>query len=682
MQLKIKSVILYPQEPKLKPRFINFDVEKANVITGYSQRGKSAIINIIDYCLGSSECNIPIGKIRDMVDKFAIYITVKGEQIFLARDCPAEIGKVSDVMYYYNVNEKGENRDLNSNKWIENAAQYRVNRDYVKKFLNQLAGFENIALNDGANSHQLGFRDTAAFNFQPQNIIANPTTIFFKTDTFEHLRRLKVLFPLVLGYKSYEIINLEQEVEDLERVQRDRQKKYDDLKRQYENWQSDIYEHYTTALKLNLTSRDISIDASKVNAIKDELMNIANRINNNNFVKEGATLAYSEKLDELEVERDVLQRDLDELRAELLKIQSFDRSKELYFSDVASEVDNRLKPIDFFLNLKGTSNCPFCGSDSDKAVDQLLELKMEQEKNRKILSEAKTLDFSFEREKNNYQRQITLKESELTKVDANIKILMNENIDASRRVREIFAFSGKIGNVLENLEKIAPSSEIALELEKREEELNKKRKKLRGLKEKFDRSLSLKKVSDTIATYVKILPIEDKENKRVILDPENSAGIKIEDTKTKNVNYLSKLGSGANHMCYHLATLLGLHEFFLSLVATNKINYVPSFLVLDQPSQVYFPENFNDVERTVDTDKKQKISKDIEDTRSIFEACSTFIKRTKGKAQVIILEHAPDSTWEGLENVKLVDNWRGDLKGNIESYKALLPKEWLASRRR
>lgn len=89
-----------------------------NIISGYT-RGKSAIISIIDYCLGSSDCNIPIGKIRDKADKFAIYISLNGRECFLARDCPAEINKVSDNMYYYNVNEKGENTDLNSNKWIE-----------------------------------------------------------------------------------------------------------------------------------------------------------------------------------------------------------------------------------------------------------------------------------------------------------------------------------------------------------------------------------------------------------------------------------------------------------------------------------------------------------------------------------------------------------------------------------
>ena len=70
MRLKILSIILYPENKLFNPRFINFDLEKINVISGYSQRGKSAIISIIDYCLASSDCNIPIGLIREKVDKY------------------------------------------------------------------------------------------------------------------------------------------------------------------------------------------------------------------------------------------------------------------------------------------------------------------------------------------------------------------------------------------------------------------------------------------------------------------------------------------------------------------------------------------------------------------------------------------------------------------------------------
>ena len=38
---------------------LKFEVEGLNVITGPSHTGKSAIIEIIDYCLGSKECNVP-----------------------------------------------------------------------------------------------------------------------------------------------------------------------------------------------------------------------------------------------------------------------------------------------------------------------------------------------------------------------------------------------------------------------------------------------------------------------------------------------------------------------------------------------------------------------------------------------------------------------------------------------
>ncbi|TIP54350.1 MAG: DUF3732 domain-containing protein, partial [Mesorhizobium sp.] len=40
-------------------RTIEFDIDKVNVITGASGTGKSAIIDAIDYCLGSTDCRLP-----------------------------------------------------------------------------------------------------------------------------------------------------------------------------------------------------------------------------------------------------------------------------------------------------------------------------------------------------------------------------------------------------------------------------------------------------------------------------------------------------------------------------------------------------------------------------------------------------------------------------------------------
>lgn len=678
MKLKIKNILLYPVDDTLDPKIIKFDVNKVNVITGYSQRGKSAIISIIDYCLGSRECDIPVGTIREKVDKFAIYILLGDQAIFLARDCPGNDHKVSEIMYMYDVQGKGDNPSLNTNEWIKDAEKYKTNREKVKNFLSVKAGFENVSINDDFKKEDApaSFRDTAAFMFQPQNIIANPTTIFYKTDTFEHLRRLKTLFPLVLGYKSYEILNLEGEIDVLEREEKDKSKKLDDLRFQYENWQSDIYEYYSKAINLGLSNADISIESGSVNLIKDELKKVVSDVKNNRFLKEGSALRYSDKLEELDGERIRSTRELDEFRVGLQKIQQFDRSKTEYVANVAIELDKRLKPVDWLLKQKGTNICPVCDSVSEKAINTLLNLQNERQKNLKILEASRSESFSFEKEKGYYKEKIRAKERDIVKIDSNIQILRNEDRKNYKKFQDIFEFSGKIEHVLENLEKISPSTSLAKELEELAKQLSGKRTKLKGLKEKFDKQYCLKKVSDAIANYVKILPIENRNERRVLLDPDVSVGIRIEDTRTKNINFLYKLGSGANHMCFHLATMLGLHEYFLNLPNSGKKNYIPSLLVLDQPSQVYFPEDFKDLKKdNLDIDKKEKISEDIENTSLIFKACSKFMESNNFQTQIIVLEHASKSTWGNDTNINLVEEWRGSFD-DPENYNALIPRSW------
>ena len=366
MFLKIKQIILFPKNTDLTPRLIPFSEDKVNVITGYSQRGKSAIIHIIDYCLGSQDCHIPLGTIRDHVAKFALIINLGDKFMFVARDCPD--GSAKTYMYYEMYADENS-RTFPLDHWPAEAGKFVTNRDDIKNYLGEMAGFKNISEKDPdvALSNFDGpasFRDTTAFQFQPQNIIANPTTIFYNTDTFEHLKRLKTLFPLVLGYKSYEIIRLEKEIELMEKEEKDKQKKYDDLQAQYENWQSDIYEYYSAAIGMGLTNADIDINSSSVALLRNELATVVSSIQQRDYFKEGSSIRYSDKLEELDAERIIHMRHLDELKVDLLKIEKFDKAKESYITDVAEEIDNRLKPIDWFIQQKGTNICPFCDSTS------------------------------------------------------------------------------------------------------------------------------------------------------------------------------------------------------------------------------------------------------------------------------------------------------------------------------
>src|SRR6266536_6029758 len=87
MYFQIKEVVLWPKRAGLAPSRVKFDLGKANIISGTSRTGKSAIIPIIDYCLGSDKCTIPVNTIRDACSWFGIVVhTASGEKLFARRE--------------------------------------------------------------------------------------------------------------------------------------------------------------------------------------------------------------------------------------------------------------------------------------------------------------------------------------------------------------------------------------------------------------------------------------------------------------------------------------------------------------------------------------------------------------------------------------------------------------------
>lgn len=64
MKFTIDSVILWPKKSGFTYRKVDFTPDKVNIITGASRTGKSAIIPIIDYCLGSSKAIKALQRIK------------------------------------------------------------------------------------------------------------------------------------------------------------------------------------------------------------------------------------------------------------------------------------------------------------------------------------------------------------------------------------------------------------------------------------------------------------------------------------------------------------------------------------------------------------------------------------------------------------------------------------------
>jgi hypothetical protein len=127
---------------------------------------------------------------------------------------------------------------------------------------------------------------------------------------------------------------------------------------------------------------------------------------------------------------------------------------------------------------------------------------------------------------------------------------------------------------------------------------------------------------------------------------------------------LWEIGSGANWLSYHVAAMIGLHELFLS----QPGNPVPSFLVLDQPSQVYFPRTL--AREASEGHDPTLGDEDVAAVRKVFVTLAEGTNANEG-LQIIVLDHAGEDVWGDID-LHVVDVWR--------NRRALVPTTWLDPR--
>lgn len=256
MFFQIKKIILWPKNKEFKPREVEFNLGEVNVITGASRTGKSAIIPIIDYCLGSDKCSIPVNTIRNACDWFGVIIQTEKGQMLLSRREPGSQKSTGDMFVLQapqiEIPEKIESDNDNVSS--------------MKRKLDEFVGLTSLDFDlegkSGFNDRP-SFRDMAAFNFQPQNIVANADVFFFKADTYEHREKLKTIFPYILNAVTPEILAKQHELALLQKELQRKQREFDTVKDISEKWIAEIYSRISEAKELGLITESIPNEASK-----------------------------------------------------------------------------------------------------------------------------------------------------------------------------------------------------------------------------------------------------------------------------------------------------------------------------------------------------------------------------------------------------------------------------------
>jgi hypothetical protein len=265
MYFQLLKLILWPRK-NTAPRIVEFQPGAVNVISGASKTGKSAVVPIIDYCLGSDKCAIPVGVIRENCSWFGILVdTVEGQKL-LARREPGDQKDTGDMFIL----------EAPVVEVPERISGKTTNVDLVKGMLNRLSGLSSLDFEPGAEATyraRPSFRDLMAFTFQPQNIVANPDVFFFKTDLTEHKEKLKTLFPYVLGAVTAEVLQARFELDRLNRNLRRKEAELRELVSSSSAWRLEAQSWIRQAIELGLLSADQLI-SDDWNSIVDVLRTV------------------------------------------------------------------------------------------------------------------------------------------------------------------------------------------------------------------------------------------------------------------------------------------------------------------------------------------------------------------------------------------------------------------------
>jgi hypothetical protein len=622
MNVQIHSILLYGKNIE-QPRVLPFKLGAVNIITGESGTGKSSIIHILDYCLGRSTFNVFEGVNRDRVLWYGVVLQIEQQQSIIVKPAPeghaaSQSRAYWDVAAVVTVPAQSE-LVLNSND------------EAIKRNLSGLVGIsENqtvVAEGRTTPSFEATFDHTKYYLFQNQGTIANEKLLFWRQAEPIIPTHIKDTMKYFLGAIQEERLRLEQEYKlatrELKLLLQRQRTAGNALNNQLENART----LFAEAKAAGMVRREV-LDGE----LLAELRVLAGWTAQEVVGAEGTPLA------DVQANTRRLRQAASELRQRLREAENFVRNVNGYH-DQASEQALRLHSVAFYQEGSIEANkCALCeqtlvqptpSTDAlNNALNQL-NVSIEQVQQDRLRAEEHIVRLTEELA--TLQEQVNISEERakaLTAAQLTAQRLKDSNFQAAH-------VAGQITFFLRHTEVVAEDTTLRREIELAQRRVD-------DLAER----LSAEQVEDVMVSIINVLgvdmttwagqlqlePIRFSPSTRYRLDYKNLTV--IADTPERGIT-MERLGSAANWLGCHLIALLALHKFFI-----ERQRPVPSFLVLDQPSQVYFPSQASYQELRGEIGETTAASTDIQAVTRIFDLLFRVVQELAPNFQVIVLEHA------------------------------------------
>jgi len=661
MQFSIEQLVLWPVNKKNSVHTLPFELDKVNIIHGRSGTGKSSIIAIIDYCLGASRCSIPVGIIRDRVDWFGLVVRIRGARFLVARKTPGE-RQISKEFILQPLED-----DLSD---LPSATH--DDRQFKQDF-NRLVRLTNLHLSDSEDVGQFdgrpSYRDLAAFNFLPQHIVANPNTLFFKADSYKHKERLKKVMPFALGIVNTEYVAKERERMLLARQLEELAAKKAIHIRSMETWNAEVEALWFEGIELGLvTSNDATGTNGRISIFRELHASflaggLTDKLKTPNYA------FTNQKYFEVQTLEENLQASADVLRREIRGYERLAKRANDYSSAITLEKE-RVINFDWLKNsLGGESECVVCGSRTNQihnVIDHLEEEVARVSGLSQVLFESPIVDKEIEAAKTRLF-EVQEKLHAARKIRSNLG--RNDSVTPDSLSR-VYVLIGRVQAMLIAFASMNNSDDAGGLTTDIEGQIRKLDIYLKS-SGKGEREANVdRKLSELITKYADDFKLE---RRGLIALDKGELTLSFQRSRSEKKEYLWEVGSGANWMGYHVATFLALHEF---LAQDNQAQSPAfSFLIIDQPSQVYFPSAASGANQLGGEDSllhilKEERDVDVKATTRIFEILAKGLEAAKFRYQIIVLEHADKTIWGEIPNTVEVANWKSEGQG-------LIPRDWI-----
>lgn len=646
--MKISSIHIYSHEGQR--RDLKFKVDGLNVITGRSSTGKSALSEIIEYCMGRSSFNVPEGVIRDKVAWFVVIFQFENEQVLVAKPTPTAGGASCSTAML----RRGSQLEAPS---FEGLA-VNTDDDAIVELLSRLLGIpENrtdVALEHSRDSYDVTVKHTFYYLFQKQGLVANKDQLFYRQNEPYQPQAIRDTLPILLGVSSHDRYELESRLRTAQRDLRINTKQLEQARNAIDTSQETAISLYSEAKAVGVVGKtDGILDADEIiDTLRSAL----------SWKPETVPDDDGSRISRLEEELVQLRQERRETQARIDSARQFAKRSDGYESEATEQVD-RLASIKALPKNPDTGEWQWPFSERNLALQSPVAIV--------LLNELASLDNEL-RVATGQRPKLEVYLTELAgKADEIVGTIRQKESELSAAIsaNEVIAQMGTrnnaaarvVGRISLFLETLLPNEDLA-RLEAENRRLNNKVQQLEGeigADDSSERLASiLNNISGRVTHYVKMFGAEFGAHPARLNLPQMTI---IFDRPERPVP-MGRTGGGENHLAYHLSALLALHWF----AAQNNCP-IPRFLLIDQPTQVYFPSEqvYKDADGSVQ--RTEQADADLNAVRRLFELLLKFTQEDVPRFQLIVTEHA-----------NLREQWFQDALVELPWTKppALVPEDW------